>query len=152
MKTALPIFRAFPPDTHVDLDDLQSYLLSCPGYAQNAYDHGRSTEHIHLLGHCDRVESAIRIFVSGVTNNLADVRAEVMDFNQCRPDAAPKMVAFALDSTLAFLVEGEYYEAIPRLSVVRHHLQRRFGIVTEGDYERLTKQAEKLAEQKKYSR
>jgi hypothetical protein len=147
MKPALPIFKAFPLDTHIGLDDLQSYLLSCPGYAQNAYDHGRSTEHIHFLAHCDRIESAIRIFVSGLTNNLSDVRFEVNSFFAYRPDAAPRMTAFALDSVLAFLVEGEFYEAVERLNLVRHHLRKRFGVVAEGDYERLTKQAEKLAEQ-----
>ncbi|TAE31415.1 MAG: hypothetical protein EAZ91_07455 [Cytophagales bacterium] len=141
MKPVLPVFRLFPSDTAADLDDLQSYLLSCPGYAQNAYNHGKSTEHIHLLGHVDRVESAIRQFVSGAVNNLTSCRSEVNDFYQCRPDAAPRMTAFALDSVLAFLVEGEFYEAVSRLNLVRQHLQRRFGVITEGDYERLTQGA-----------
>lgn len=138
MKPALPVFQLFPPDSTTDLNDLQSYLLSCPGYAENAYNHGKSHEHLHLLGHLDRTESAIRIFVSGGVNNLTPVRAEVQAFFDCWPDAAPRMTAFALDSVLAFLIEGQYFEIIPRLNIVRRQLQRRYGVVPTGELERLT--------------
>lgn len=135
-EPALPIFKLFAEDSTVDFSDLADYLRSCPGYSHNSKINGRGAEHQHLLSHTDRLESAIRYFLSGAVNNLSDVRAEYGQLHACFPEASQRMTAFAIDSVLSFLIDGQYFELIDRLKIASTHLKRRFGIVSVGDLER----------------
>ncbi|TAE31416.1 MAG: hypothetical protein EAZ91_07460 [Cytophagales bacterium] len=140
--------RLFAPDAQADLEALQTWFFTAPRNADNAKQRGVSSDIHHTMLHLDGVEHALKQWISGTANNLADVREVCDAFFECLPESAARVISFCVESMYWYLVEHhQYYELAHRIEILRKHLRRRYGITCNGDFEKFTKLAEEMAAQ-----
>lgn len=126
-----------PETTTLDVAALKAYLSGLPGYLKAAEQIGSSPHARDLLNRTDYVDFHFRRYLSGRIQTLHRVFYEIRRFLDLDPEAAPRMIGFALDAIERKLLDNEFFEIMPRYHTARSRINKAFGLIPTGEFERL---------------
>lgn len=114
--------------TTIQLEHVESYLLSVPGNLEAGYEAGVSPEARRLLFRTDNVEFELRQHLAGETRTKHPLNRAIRSFLAFDELSAQVMIDITLEAVKMTLLANEWYELLPRYQRIRQHIQKTFSI------------------------